>query len=238
MELQDTIQANLNRIQARIQNACQRSDRALEGVNLVAVTKYAEWPWVEALSQLHHHFGENRPQQLIERQQLLPDVDWQLIGQLQRNKVRSVLPSCGLIHSIDSARLLQKVADVVEQDQQAARILIQVNVSGEASKSGFEPAHLLQDWSRILDLPDDLHVEGLMTMAPASQNPEEARETFSGLRILRDQLREQNSSNGPSLDQLSMGMSGDFEIAIEEGATIVRIGSAVFDGLTRTEQSP
>lgn len=228
-----TLQSNLDSINRRIAAACAKCNREPHDVHLVAVTKYADWRWVQQLATLHNQFGENRPQQLIERQQQLPHIHWHLIGQLQRNKVKSVLAYCGLIHSIDSAKLFHKVCDVAAEAGSKANILLQVNVSGEDSKSGFEVSEVNQLWADLAKHHDKVNVHGLMTMAPANQDLDEARQTFAGLRNLRDSITAEPNQVPAnwSMDQLSMGMSGDFEVAIEEGATIVRVGSALFDGL-------
>lgn len=234
----NTLRANLDSIHQRILAACKIAKRSSDDVHLVAVTKYADWSWVQQLAKLHDQFGENRPQQLTERQQQLPKIHWHLIGQLQRNKVRSVLPYCGLIHSIDSARLFHKVCDSAADTNVRPQVLLQVNVSEEESKSGFTVAEVNDLWDQLMSQQDKVNIRGLMTMAPANQDLQQARETFRGLRALLDSI---NGESGRvpetwSMDQLSMGMSGDFEVAIEEGATIVRVGSALFEGLERVNQ--
>ncbi len=231
-----TVHSNLNSIHERIQAACERSNRSSSDVHLVAVTKYADWAWVQQLAKVHSEFGENRPQQLVERQQQLTQIQWHLIGQLQRNKVKSVLPHCQLIHSIDSLRLFRKVCDVAQNLNIQPNILLQVNVSEEESKSGFTVPEVRSLWNDLAKEHSKVNVRGLMTMAPASQDMQQARTTFQGLRQLRDSIVN-DTDQVPStwnLDQLSMGMSGDFEVAIEEGATVVRIGSALFRGLEST----
>jgi pyridoxal phosphate enzyme (YggS family) len=134
-----------------------------------------------------------------------------------------------LIHSVDSLRLASRISEIAGEFSLRPRILLEVNVSGEAAKDGFEPDTLRRDWSAMCELPH-LEIAGLMTMAPDSDDPETARPTFRALRELREELKTK-WPDGPSLRDLSMGMSGDFEVAIEEGATLVRIGSALFEGL-------
>lgn len=228
---------NLAELRKGVAAACQRSNRPEDAVRLVAITKYAEWPWVLELSRLHNVFGENRPQQLSERQMLLPGVEWHLTGQLQRNKVRLALAHAALIHSVDSFRLLAKLSETAVQMAVRPRLLLQVNVSGESTKSGFTPAELLSRWSDIAAFTDSVSLDGLMTMAEEADNPEYARPVFRQLRVFRDQLiAEPNSRDrGITLPQLSMGMSGDFVPAVEEGATLIRIGSRIFDGLAPME---
>ncbi|MDA1232484.1 MAG: YggS family pyridoxal phosphate-dependent enzyme [Planctomycetota bacterium] len=233
MTIHDQLLQNLSQIRAQIQAACDRAERTADEVRLIAVTKYAEWPWVESLSVLHEAFGENRPQQLAERQTLLPDIEWHLIGQLQRNKVKQALQHATVIHSIDSLRLLQRVAHVAREMQLRPQVLIEVNLSQESSKSGFSVDELRRTWSEIADHSTGVQLDGFMTMAAESADPEDARPTFRLLRVLRDELRQTVASRNAGLElrELSMGMSGDFVPAIEEGATMVRIGSRIFAGL-------
>jgi pyridoxal phosphate enzyme (YggS family) len=211
--------------------ACHRVGREPASVTLVAVTKSARPDWIPALVDIGQtDLAENRPQQLVERAaQIEGPVHWHLIGHLQRNKARQILPLVSLIHSVDSLRLLTTLDQLAAGKDLQPRVLLEVNVSGEASKDGFRAIELLAAWDQIIAC-HHVRVEGLMTMAPLSERPDDARPTFAGLRELRDQLRTRSPA-GVSLPHLSMGMSGDFEIAIEEGATLVRIGSALFEGL-------
>jgi len=233
MTIHDKITQNLNAIQMQIRGACDRAGRSADDVRLVAVTKYAEWPWVEALSELHQTFGENRPQQLAERQVLLPNCEWHLIGQLQRNKVKLALQHASMIHSIDTLKLLERVAQVAAELQLQPKVLIEVNLSQESTKSGFTEVELCRDWSQIVSYSPAVRIAGFMTMAAESDDPEDARPTFRSLCRLRDQLQQTDVSRAAGLElrELSMGMSGDFVPAIEEGATMVRIGSRIFAGL-------
>ena len=175
----------------------------------------------------HRDFGESRPLQLASRaEQFSDDVRWHLIGHLQRNKANRVVPCVHRIHSVDSLRLLQRLEEVATEEQRRVSVLLEVNVSGEASKDGYTPNALLMQWPEIA-AAKQLNIVGLMTMAPLTADGEGVRTVFRGLRRLRDELVKQ----GPwPLPELSMGMSGAFEIAIEEGATHVRIGSALFEG--------
>jgi PLP dependent protein len=223
--IESQLRQNLARVEQRIAAACQRSGRNPVDVTLVAVTKYANPGWIAPLVSLGvRDLGENRPQQLLERAAALPDARWHLIGQLQRNKVRSVLPHTVLIHSVDSLRLLQRISDIAGELNRTAQVLLQVNVSGEGSKQGFPPDDLRRDWPACRSLPH-VQIDGLMTMAPLDDDAEIARPSFRGLRELRDELGRE------ALPTLSMGMSHDMETAIEEGATLVRVGSALFEGL-------
>ena len=211
----------------RIEAACARSGRDPAAVRLVAVTKYAPMEAVRELVALgHRDLGENRPQQLLERAGLLngAEVTWHLIGHLQRNKARKVLPVASLIHSVDSVRLMEAIDRLAVELSLRPRVLLEVNVSGEGSKDGFEPGVLREAWGEITRM-EHVELAGLMTMAPYSDDPETARPVFQSLRELRDEL---TATGALPLPELSMGMSGDFEVAIEEGATIVRMGSLLF----------
>lgn len=211
--------------------ACRRAGRDTAGVTLIAVTKMARLEWIQGLVVLGQiELAENRPQQLAERAtQITGHQRWHLIGHLQRNKARRTLPLVSMIHSVDSLRLLTTLDQLAAELNLQPRVLLEVNVSGEASKDGFRREELLAAWDQVLACRN-VGVEGLMTMAPLSDNPNDARPTFVALRGLRDELRSRSPA-AVALPHLSMGMSGDFEIAIEEGATFVRVGSALFEGL-------
>lgn len=231
-EIHEVLQSNLASVMSRVRSACLRAGRDVSDVRLVAVTKYADWSWVQALSAIHGVFGENRPQQLSERSVLLPAVEWHLIGHLQRNKVNLALRHSALIHSVDSLKLLQSIADAATRGNRPA-VLLQVNISREESKSGFAAEELPQVWDLVAEYSERVEIRGLMTMAAESSDPEEARPVFAELRNLRDLLCSLGVTRlaGINLTELSMGMSGDFEQAIEEGATLLRIGSLLFRGL-------
>lgn len=224
------IEENLGKIRSRIEAAAERVHRDPDSVKLVAVTKYAEPAWVQALFDLgHRDFGESRPQQLASRAGEFPDeIRWHLIGHLQRNKVDLVLPVTTQIHSVDSLRLLKRISESSVKIDRTQSVLLEINISGEEAKDGLSPADLREQWQQFCELPG-IQIDGLMTMAPHSDNPESSRSVFCGLRELRDEL----AAGLLPLTELSMGMSGDFEAAIEEGATLVRIGSSLYDGLAR-----
>lgn len=231
MPTSETIARNLSRLREQIASSCANVSRSPEDVRLVAVTKYAELEWVRALIELgQRRLGESRPQQLSERFEQLPDtVEWHMIGHLQRNKVRPVLETGAVIHSVDSEKLLRRIERIADELDLTVRIFLEVNISGEESKHGFAPDEVPAMLPVLAECP---HVEtlGLMTMAPYSDNPEDARPCFRQLRELQDRLNAERSDDR-QLASLSMGMSGDFTVAIEEGATHVRIGSALFEGL-------
>jgi pyridoxal phosphate enzyme (YggS family) len=224
------LRENDERVRGRIDAACRRCGRDPATVHLVAVTKYAELAWVRQLLALGVRIlGESRPQQLIERAaEFDADMEWHLIGHLQRNKVRPVLTHAALIHSVDSLRLLQRIDQLAGEMQLRPRVLLEVNVTGEESKDGFAPLELWDAWRAIAAL-SNVRIEGLMTMAALVDDPEAARPAFQRLRLIRDEL--QRLAPGRPLPELSMGMSNDFEIAIEEGASYVRIGSLLFEGM-------
>ena len=228
----DRLADNLRQVRNRIAAACLRVGRPVDDVTLIAVTKYAPLEWVRGLIDLGvTDFGESRPQQLIGRAAELPShVRWHQIGHLQRNKADSLLPVVERIHSVDSIRLIEQLAKSAQQRGCRPRLLLEVNVMGEASKDGFAVSDLVAAWPASVE-QTGVEIDGLMTMAPLGNTAENARPAFRGLRELRDRLVEM-SSGRIALPQLSMGMSGDFEVGIEEGATFVRVGSGLFEGLS------
>jgi pyridoxal phosphate enzyme (YggS family) len=222
---------NLATVQARIRAAAARVQRDPTGITLVAVSKTKPMALIEAAYAAgQRDFGENRLEELWEKvaaaQTLgLNAIRWHMIGTIQSRKTSQLVGPFTLIHSIDRA----KIAERLDRDALAAScvlsVLLEVNVSGEASKHGFAPADLLTSASDLLALPA-LRVDGLMTMAPFVADAEATRPVFRALRQLRDELRQRYPTAAWS--QLSMGMTNDFEIAVEEGATLVRVGSAIF----------
>jgi pyridoxal phosphate enzyme (YggS family) len=231
-DLADRVRDNLARVRQRIADAAVRSGRTAEAVRLVAVTKAAGEPAIRALVEAGcRDLGENRPQQLWDRAARLADlpVRWHMIGTLQRNKVRRTLPLIQMLHSADSPALLEAVDRIAADLSLHVTVLLEVNVSGEGSKHGFDPASVGPCLDRLGRL-EHVDVRGLMCMAGLEGGVERARRDFAALRELRDRLRTRCPDRF-CLDELSMGMSGDFEAAIEQGATIVRIGSALFEGI-------
>jgi len=220
------ISDNLINIHSRMQDATHRVGRQVSDVRLVAVSKtYPPAVIQEAWNAGQHVFGENRVQDALPKIAELPaEAEWHFIGHLQSNKIRKALPAFTLIHGVDNLELAQQINRIAGEMGLTANILLEINVSGEASKFGFSPTDLRQNLEDLLCLPN-IRINGLMTMAPYSEDPETARPVFSKLRILRDELA---AKTGQALRELSMGMSGDFEVGIEEGATIVRIGSSIF----------
>jgi len=232
VELAERIRANLVEVQGRIADAAQRAGRLPETVCLVAVTKSVGEAEIRALVEAGCTvLAESRPQQLWDKAQALADlpIEWHLVGHLQRNKVRRTLPLVGMIHSADSPRLIAELDRQARQLGRRVRVLIEVNISGEPAKHGFAPDQLppfLPELSRLAHL----EVCGLMGMASLAGGKDQARREFAALRQLRDRLQA-DCPESIRLDQLSMGMSGDFEVAVEEGATMVRIGTALFEGV-------
>jgi pyridoxal phosphate enzyme (YggS family) len=209
-----------------VADAADCSGRRAEDVSIVAVTKHVGVPEVtSALSAGIRDFGENRVQEFEGKFGLFPDARWHFIGHLQTNKVKDVVGKAHLIHSIDSIKLLRFVDRKAAELGIVQPVLLEVNVSGEASKGGFDPRAV----SEALDessAMEGVRIRGLMTMAPFAR-PEDVRWVFRELRELRDSLGA-IAPDGVELEELSMGMTNDFRVAIEEGATIVRIGTAIF----------
>lgn len=222
---------NVADIRECIARAAERSGRTPDRITLVAVTKYVSADMTRLLVAAGcYELGESRPQQLWEKADLLSDlpIRWHMIGHLQRNKVSRTLARTVLIHSVDSRRLLEAIDDDAD-DTGPVHVLLEVNISGEKTKYGFMPDQIEP---LLAELPNysNVSVRGLMCMAGLEGGPDEARRDFAALRQLRDRLLPA-CPPGATLDELSMGMSGDFEAAIEEGATIVRVGSALFEGV-------
>ncbi|MFO0811019.1 MAG: YggS family pyridoxal phosphate-dependent enzyme [Gemmataceae bacterium] len=213
-------------VEARIAAACVRAGRPRDSVTLVAVTKYTSLDVAATLLDLGVlDLGESRPQALWERAVALPAARWHLIGHLQRNKVERTLPLTQLIHSVDSRRLL----DAIEAEGRPCSVLLEFNISGEAQKHGFVSDDVPALVGAIHELKN-VRVRGLMGMAAIAEDPEASRPAFAALRHLRDRLHT-GLDDAQSLVHLSMGMSQDFEVAIEEGATLVRVGSTLVEGL-------
>lgn len=222
----DQIAANLEDIHAKIRAACAKVGRVESEVTLIAVTKTFSADLVrEAYEAGQRDVGENRLQEAESKIPLLPAaLRWHYIGQLQRNKVRKVLPLFTMIHSIDSLRLAQYTNEIARELGLFPQVFLQVNHAGEESKAGFSVEDLRASWETLMQL-DRLEIVGLMSVPPPVDDPEKSRPWFAALRNLRDQLAAE--TNTP-LPYLSMGMSSDYTVAIEEGATHVRVGSAVF----------
>jgi PLP dependent protein len=214
------IKANLEEVRLRIAGACRRAGRSESEVGLIAVTKTVPPDAIEEIAKLGvNQFGENRVQEaetkIRQLEFLKPDVIWHMIGHLQSNKVKLALELFDSIQSLDSIELAEMLN---RRAQKKISVFLEVNVAGEATKSGFSLPQITPAFKIIRLLPN-LDVRGLMTVAPALENPEQVRPVFRKMRELRDSFE---------LEHLSMGMTDDFEVAIEEGATLVRIGRALF----------
>lgn len=216
----------LSEVRGRIAAACARAGRDVSEVEIIAVTKtHAEDVVREAYEAGLAIVGENKVQEAMWKKLSSPrGVDWHLIGHLQSNKVRHALETFDFIHSVDTVKLLEKISSTAAALGREAHILLEVNVSGEKSKNGMTPEELPAVVERALSL-DRIWLEGFMTMAPFSENPEDSRPHFRRLRLLRDEIEERFSVKLP---RLSMGMSADYEVAVEEGATWLRLGTVLF----------
>lgn len=229
----DRIAENLAGVRGRIAAAAVRGGRSPEEVLLVAVTKYVGVALTEALVDAGAtELGESRPQNFWPKAEALAGrpIRWHMIGQLQRNKIRRTLPLVEMVHSGESMRHLEAIDRIAGELAIRPRVLLEVNTSGDLTKHGFTSEGLASGLSNLAAF-SNLKICGLMCMAGLESDAEGARQDFAALRRLRDKLRGE-CPDGVSLDELSMGMSGDYEVAIEEGATIVRVGSALFEGIS------
>lgn len=221
------VQENLQQVKAKIALAAGRAGRSAREVKLVAVTKGVSIEKMEAaLAAGVRIFGENRVQEMLAKQPLLPaGIEWHFIGHLQTNKVKYVLNRVSLIHSLDSWRLAQAISRLAGKEGREVPVLVQVNVAGEKTKYGLPPGEVMEFLGAVSTLPG-LKIRGLMTVAPAVDDPEEVRPVFRELRLLHERARALFPAAG--IDYLSMGMSNDYLVAIEEGANLVRLGTAIF----------
>jgi len=222
----ESVAERLDAVHARVAGACARGGRAPAGVEVLVVSKTVAAERVrEAVEAGQRLFGESRQQEASAKIPLLPSsLQWHFIGPLQRNKVRKVLPLVEAIHSVDSVPLARQIDAVAAELGLFPKVFLEVNLAGEASKHGFTPEALRAALDELLRLPR-LEVLGLMTVPPVAEDPQQSRPWFATLRTLRDELAH---NAGVPITGLSMGMSDDFEVAVEEGATIIRVGSVVF----------
>ena len=231
-DLQRTIDQNLTRVRGAISEATARAGRAPEAVKLIGVTKYVGPEVVRLLVTAGLcDLAESRPQQLWDKAAALGDLSirWHQIGHLQRNKVRRTLPLVAMVESLDSVRLAAAIDQTAAELGLRVPVLLEVNISGEQAKHGFTPDEVEAALPSLVAL-NHIQVRGLMGMAGMRADMQDARRQFAKLRTLRDRLQAA-CPNGADLTELSMGMSADFEAAIAEGATMVRIGSALFEGV-------
>ena len=219
---------NYRMVDKKVQEACARAGRDRNEVTLIAVSKTKPVAMIqEAVAAGANVFGENKVQELCDKYELLPkDLHWHLIGHLQRNKVKYIIGKVDLIHSVDSLRLAEEISKEAVKKETEENILIEVNVAEEESKFGVSVADTEELVRQIAVLPG-IHIQGLMTIAPYVENPEQNRPVFRALKQLAVDIKMTNIDN-VHMDVLSMGMTGDYEVAVEEGATMVRVGTGIF----------
>lgn len=219
---------NLLQVEERIQAACKRAARDRADVTLIAVSKTQSVDRIrEIMEQGTIDFGENKVQELVEKVEIIQEpLNWHLIGHLQRNKVKYIVDKICLIHSVDSLRLAKEIQKEAIKKQVVVPILIEVNIANEDSKFGILKEDALELITQIA-LFSNIRIMGLMTIAPFVKNPEENRIHFRNLRQLLVDIKSKNIDN-VHMEILSMGMTGDYEVAIEEGATIIRVGTGIF----------
>lgn len=220
------IAENIKSLRERIKRKCDDADRDSSLIKLIAVSKtFGVGEIEEVYNEGLRDFGENKAQELSSKYEKLGDkITWHFIGHLQRNKVRNVVPAAGYIHSVDSLQLASEINKYAARINKVQKVLLQFKTSGEESKFGIKSGNELAELASYCRELSNIKVVGLMTIAPLTEDVNEIRQSFRQLRKLRDDL----NADGYGLAELSMGMTSDFEIAIEEGATMLRIGSAIF----------
>lgn len=219
---------NLKKVEDNVDAACRKAGRSRDEVTLIAVSKTKP---VEMLSTIYNQgirdFGENKVQEMCDKMEQLPsDIRWHMIGHLQTNKVKYIVGHTTLIHSVDSLHLAKEIEKQAEKKDVTVDILVEVNIAEEESKFGIHKEETYELVRQIAAFPH-VHICGLMTIAPYVENPEDNRMYFRGIRQLSVDIAEQNIDN-VNMDVLSMGMTGDYMVAIEEGATMVRVGTGIF----------
>ena len=219
---------NYRYVLKKVEEACARSGRDPKDVTLIAVSKTKPIEMIEeAMEAGARVFGENKVQELCDKYEQLPkDLHWHLIGHLQRNKVKYIVDKVAMIHSVDSLRLAETIEKEAEKKDVVVPILIEVNVAQEESKFGLKPEEVLPFIEQIASFPH-IQIKGLMTIAPYVENAEENREIFRELNKLSVDIAAKNINN-VTMSVLSMGMTGDYMVAVQEGATMVRVGTGIF----------
>lgn len=222
------VQENIKNVEVRIESACQKCGRSPEDVQLIAVSKTKP---IEMLKEAYDYgcrdFGENKVQELVDKYDKMPkDIRWHMIGHLQRNKVKYIVDKVYLIHSVDSLRLAEEISKEAVKHNVTVSILVEVNVAGEESKFGTTSEDAISLVEEIAKLPNIL-IKGLMTIAPYVENAEENRLYFAKLKQIYVDIIHKNIDN-VCMKELSMGMTGDYEVAITEGATYIRVGTGIF----------
>ncbi|MCD8054275.1 MAG: YggS family pyridoxal phosphate-dependent enzyme [Lachnospiraceae bacterium] len=222
------IQDNYREVEARVAEACRRAGRKREEVTLIAVSKTKPVEMVRELIGLGVvDFGENHAQELVTKTEAIPEkLNWHFIGHLQRNKVKYVVGRACLIHSVSSLRLAEEIQKESEKKGIVTPVLIEVNIADESTKSGISAEEAIRLVRQVAELPG-LSIRGLMAIAPPVEEPEENRRYFRQMRELKETIAGLQLP-GVFMEELSMGMTGDFEVAIEEGTTMVRVGTAIF----------
>lgn len=224
----NTIRDHLNEVRENIQKACEKAGRSPQEVTLIAVSKTKPLFMLEEVYEAGaRDFGENKVQEILEKHPKMPeDARFHMIGHLQRNKVKQVLPHAVLIHSVDSYRLAEQISQEAGKLGITAKILLEVNVAKEESKFGMMPEDVEEMAGQIAALPH-LQIEGLMTIAPFVDDPEKNRPVFRKLYQLSVDIKKKNIDN-VNMGVLSMGMTGDYQVAVEEGSTMIRVGTRIF----------
>jgi pyridoxal phosphate enzyme (YggS family) len=222
----DFIKQNLKEVEERIARACEKAGRNREEVTLIAVSKTKPVEMLETcIDNGITIFGENKVQEMCEKYEVLPkDLHWHMIGHLQRNKVKYITEKAELIHSVDSFELAEKINQEAKKVDIVQHVLLQVNNAGEQQKSGFAPSVLIDSFGEILELKN-IKVDGLMNMAPLIDDKQELKRLFDEIAELKTTLE---CKYGYKMDELSMGMSGDYTVAVASGATMIRIGRKLF----------
>jgi PLP dependent protein len=231
----EKIAQDLEHVRSQIADAAKKKGRSPDDIELVAISKTHDAEKVRAAYEAGQTlFGESRVQEARAKIPLLPSsLRWHFVGHLQKNKIRQALPLFELFHSVDSLALAQEMNRIADEEGMHPRVLLEVNVAGEGSKFGFDPATLRSEMESLLALPR-LTVEGLMTIPPLAPEAEASRKLFVQLRELRDGLENESQIKLP---HLSMGMTNDFAVAVEEGATLVRVGTAIFGERSRPKRN-
>ena len=222
------IKENLENVKEKIRNSCQKSGRDMKEVTLIDVSKTKPVEMLMEAYQLgERHFGENKVQELVHKYEEMPkDIHWHMIGHLQTNKVKYIVDKVDLIHSVDSIKLAQTINKESEKRNIVSNILIEVNVAMEESKFGITVDEV-EDFISEISYLNNIKVKGLMTIAPYVENPEENRNIFRKLKQLSVDINAKNIDN-INVSILSMGMTNDYEVSIEEGANMVRVGTGIF----------
>lgn len=221
-------QKNYENVLEKVKNACKRVNRSTDEVTLIAVSKTKP---VEMLQEVYdagcRDFGENKVQEIMDKYEKLPtDIRWHMIGHLQTNKVKYIVDKVYMIHSVDSIKLAKEISKEAVKKNVTVKVLLEVNVAGEESKFGMMSEEVKNFYDEVVDLPG-LEVCGLMTIAPYVDEPEDNRQYFVKLRQLMVDMIDKKTDN-KDVKELSMGMTGDYEVAVEEGATFVRVGTGIF----------